>query len=402
MVHCAPGSIPSYNSQVPRYFRIAAIWLCSTAVAAHAEPTAQALLERYQCSRCHDGTGQAPAPEAKHCVHCHQSILSGTFSAPPVELARWQKNLVSLRAVPSLTAIGKRLQRKWVASFLLKPVDLRPALPATMPRLNITPREAELLSRYLVPVEAPLPPPSKEGMAAGRVLLDTLGCGTCHQFTGVAPAKPAPAAIPSKDFATALLLAPDLRYTRERFQAGALAAWLRAPTEQKPDTLMPTIAMTASQAEQLAAYLLYAPLASPTTTPVPQRLPILSRRVGFEEVNAAVFRRTCWHCHSSADYALGDGGPGNTGGFGFPPRGLNLASYPDVAAGSLDDHGERRSIFLPLSDGTPRLLAHLLARQQEEVGRTISGIRGMPLGLPALSPQQLQLVESWIAQGRPR
>ena len=402
MVHCAPGSIPSYNSQVPRYFRIAAIWLCSTAVAAHAEPTAQALLERYQCSRCHDGTGQAPAPEAKHCVHCHQSILSGTFSAPPVELARWQKNLVSLRAVPSLTAIGKRLQRKWVASFLLKPVDLRPALPATMPRLNITPREAELLSRYLVPVEAPLPPPSKEGMAAGRVLLDTLGCGACHQFTGVAPAKPAPAAIPSKDFATALLLAPDLRYTRERFQAGALAAWLRAPTEQKPDTLMPTIAMTASQAEQLAAYLLYAPLASPTTTPVPQRLPILSRRVGFEEVNAAVFRRTCWHCHSSADYALGDGGPGNTGGFGFPPRGLNLASYPDVAAGSLDDHGERRSIFLPLSDGTPRLLAHLLARQQEEVGRTISGIRGMPLGLPALSPQQLQLVESWIAQGRPR
>lgn len=402
MVHRTPGSIPSYNSWVHHYFRIAALVLCSAATAAHAEPTAQALLDHYQCSRCHNGTGQAPAPKEKHCVHCHQSILSGTFSAPPVELARWQKNLVSLRAVPSLTAIEKRLRRKWVASFLLKPVDLRPALPATMPRLNITPREAEILSRYLVPVEAPLPPPSKEGIAAGRVLLDTLGCGTCHQFTGVAPAKPAPAAIPSKDFATALLLAPDLRYTRERFQPGALAAWLRAPTEQKPDTLMPTIAMTVSQSEQLAAYLLYAPLAPPTTTPVPLRLPILSRRVGFEEVNAAVFRRTCWHCHSSADYALGDGGPGNTGGFGFRPRGLNLASYPDVAAGSLDDHGERRSVFLPLSDGTPRLLAHLLARQQEEAGKTISGIRGMPLGLPALSPQQLQLVESWIAQGRPR
>lgn len=385
-----------------RHFWIAALLLCSTAVAAHAEPTAQALLQRYQCSRCHDGTGQAPAPEEKHCVHCHQSILSGTFPAPPVELARWQKNLVSLRAVPSLTAIGKRLQQKWVASFLLRPRDLRPALPATMPRLNLSPGEAEILSRYLVPAEPPLPPPSKEGIAAGRVLLDTLGCGTCHQFTGVTPLKPAPAAIPSKDFAAALALAPDLRYTRERFQPGALAAWLHAPTTQKPDTLMPTIAMTASQAEQLAAYLLYAPLALPTPAPVPQRLPILSRRVGFEEVNTAVFRRTCWHCHSSADYALGDGGPGNTGGFGFRPRGLNLASYPDVAAGSLDDHGDRRSIFLPSADGTPRLLAHLLARQQEEVGKTVAGIRGMPLGLPALSPQQLQLVESWIAQGRPR
>ncbi len=26
-------------------------------------------------------------------------------------------------------------------------------------------------------------------------------------------------------------------------------------------------------------------------------------------------------------------------------------------------------------------------------------VRGMPLGLPSLSPEDLQLVESWIAQG---
>jgi hypothetical protein len=29
-------------------------------------------------------------------------------------------------------------------------------------------------------------------------------------------------------------------------------------------------------------------------------------------------------------------------------------------------------------------------------------VRGMPLGLPPLEPEQIQLVESWIAQGRPR
>ena len=28
-------------------------------------------------------------------------------------------------------------------------------------------------------------------------------------------------------------------------------------------------------------------------------------------------------------------------------------------------------------------------------------LRGMPLGLPSVTPEELQLVESWIAQGRP-
>lgn len=99
---------------------------------------------------------------------------------------------------------------------------------------------------------------------------------------------------------------------------------------------------------------------------------------------------------------MGDGGPGNTGGFGFADRSLNLASYSDVLSGSLDDRGQRRSIFLPLADGTPRLLAVLLARQRELAGELAPGLRGMPLGLPALSAEQVQLVESWIAQGRPQ
>jgi hypothetical protein len=63
----------------------------------------------------------------------------------------------------------------------------------------------------------------------------------------------------------------------------------------------------------------------------------------------------------------------------------------------------RRSVFAPVQDGTPRLVAHLWARHTEEAGRPVPGIRGMPLGLPALPPEDIQLVvESWIAQGRPR
>ena len=103
-----------------------------------------------------------------------------------------------------------------------------------------------------------------------------------------------------------------------------------------------------------------------------------------------------------ADYAIGDGGPGNTGGFGFKGRGFSVTTYADVASGVLDDQGNRRSVFAPLPNGTPRLLAVLLARHKELAGEQAPGLRGMPLGLPPLSAEQIQLVESWIAQGRPQ
>jgi hypothetical protein len=102
------------------------------------------------------------------------------------------------------------------------------------------------------------------------------------------------------------------------------------------------------------------------------------------------------------DFARGDGGPGNSGGFGFAPRGLDVSSYSGISAGSFDETGERRSIFAELPDGTPRIIAHLLARHAERAGTIVDGIRGMPLGLPPLPLEEIQLVDTWIAQGRPR
>lgn len=43
----------------------------------------------------------------------------------------------------------------------------------------------------------------------------------------------------------------------------------------------------------------------------------------------------------------------------------------------------------------------LLARH-DEVGGENGPVRGMPLGYDPLSLEEIQLVESWIAQGRPR
>jgi hypothetical protein len=143
------------------------------------------------------------------------------------------------------------------------------------------------------------------------------------------------------------------------------------------------------------------PLGPAPESSMPERLPTLDQRVGFDEVYQKVLSKSCVHCHGDPDFALDDGGPGFSGGFGFEPIELSFASYEAMLAGYLTPEGERRSVFEPDADGTPHLLAVLWARHREEAGHDAS-TRGMPLGFPALAPRQIQLVESWIAQGRPR
>src|SRR5262249_18709491 len=157
-------------------------------------------------------------------------------------------------------------------------------------------------------------------LAAGRALIEAKGCGGCHAFTGVA-------ALPSQpDLGTtdarrkAAELAPDLRYARDRFRPDALVPWLMAPSSFKPGTSMPTFGLTEREAREIASYLLEAPLSAIPAKPVLVRLPVLRRPVTYREVEARVFSTTCRHCHGDPDVAGGDGGPGNTGGFGFGPR----------------------------------------------------------------------------------
>jgi cytochrome c5 len=369
----------------------------------------RALVARFECNRCHDGLASGSAPLDKHCVHCHARIARGEIDAPRAAIAAWQRHVAPLTALPSLTSIGARFERRWIEEYLVDPYDLRPRLAPTMPRLAITRSEASDIAAYLAPdgdgVDAGAP---RGDASEGRVVLDTHGCGSCHTFGGVAPlrASPLPIALEAKEFANAATLAPDLRFTRDRYRRAALVRWLLSPSSIKADAMMPAIPLSESEARDAAAYLLDARLAPAPTIAMPPRLPLLARRVTFDEVNARVFKKSCWHCHSDPDLAKGDGGPGNTGGFGFPPRGLSLADYGGVAAGALGDDGIRRSVFAPSADGIPRLVAALLARQVEEAtagARMVyDGPRGMPLGLPPLRPDEIQLVETWVAQGRRR
>jgi mono/diheme cytochrome c family protein len=379
------------------------VWLTVTAPS----PDGRALSLFYECNRCHAGPALEKPARDKDCVGCHAAIEAGTFEAPRDVLAHWQERIVDLIEVPTLSGM-ERLRRDWVRGFLMRPHDLRPGLSAMMPRMPIDAAQADLLSRWLVP-ETPVADydPWFAWPSRGRRVMERKGCMTCHTMDGLTPpiAPSAVAGLDPKALARGLMLAPDLRHTRERFREDKLVDWLLDPPKMKAQTPMPKLDLTRREAEDVAAFLLETRLGPPTVKPIPERLPVLTRRVGFDEVRERVFHKVCWHCHSEADLALGDGGPGNTGGFGFGPKGLNLRDYASMTAGSLGPDGKRRSVFKKLEDGplagTPRLLAHMLARQIEEAGGEVPGILGMPLGLPSFPPEDIQLVESWIVQGRP-
>jgi mono/diheme cytochrome c family protein len=346
----------------------------------------------------------APKSE-KQCFHCHAEIEKGAFTAPSAKIeAHWKDVVADLVEAPSLTSSQKRFKRGWIKRFLLEPYDLRPHLAATMPRLAITETEARDIAAYLgAPDEAPNPSALAGADATrGRAVMEAKGCPSCHVFTGVPPLAGESVPKDLKGLASGVSLAPDFRTTRKRMSETHVLTWIKSPKAMKPDTAMPELALTDAEIKDVAAFILTTKLTPPPEQKAPERLPLLTRKVGFDEVSQKIFRRTCWHCHGEPEYSAGDGGPGNTGGFGFKPRGLSLTDYANVSSGFVDDQGERHSAFEKGKDGAPRMLAALLARQKEEAGHPEADVRGMPLGYPSLSPEDIQLLASWIDQGRPR
>jgi len=346
-----------------------------------------ALFARYECARCHGPSDGATAPEpSRDCAGCHRSIHDGTFRPWPAAAHGWQDRIHHFLQVPSLHELNQRLRRDWFVNYLQRPVDLRPYLQETMPRLAIDAEQALDLAAYLGLDEAPgatlhgNPVPGREAFFSQR-------CHDCHAFSG--------AEMPGveRDLferPASRKLAPDLAFTRQRWQPDALERWLTRANH-----------VHSAAHRDVVAYIFSAPLTSPAPRSAPRRLTILEREVRFAEVSARIFRKTCWHCHSNPEYAIGDGGPGNTGGFGFAGKGVDLSDHPAVLSGYLDANGERHSLITGGPSGVPRLLEVLLTRQIEETSGASSALRGMPLALPALAPEDIQLVETWLAQGAP-
>jgi cytochrome c2 len=369
----------------------------------------QSLVVRYECARCHDGTGQ-PAPFIDfQCKGCHERVLSGQLPFSKDRLDGWRATLRHYATTPDLTQAGRALRPSYLAAFLREPTKVRPHMEEWMPRLALSEKDASDIAAYLTASAPPSDDERPMGDAErGKSLAGSRGCFACHEFTGASRAEGA-ATIPNlsqKELGPTIVRAPDLRFVRDRFRPDALVQWIFDPSSVMKGALMPTLGLSEEDAKDLAAYLWTTKLEPLPSPPTPiARLPLLDRRVTYDEVSNQVFKKSCIHCHSDPDPKGGDAGPGSVGGLGFTARGVRLSSYAGLELGYIAKGGARESLLgeepALRQWGGSRLVAALVARHEETSARPISEVRGMPLGLPALPVEDIQLVESWVAQGAP-
>ncbi len=407
----------------------------------------RAVMEKAQCTRCHAvtdasapkdalGHGIAPIERAMNCVTCHQWILNTKGDAEAIarqrqtfpDWDRYLETIVHFRLLPDLGTLTRRVDPAFVRRFLDAPFDLRPHLDESMIPLRLSAAEKDAVVAYLTalngaaavkPAAPAATPPAKapdaQAIATGRQAFLTSGCPTCHVM-GPEPLVPGYGAAFFAAMGDQALLAPDLRFVRQRIPRATLVAFIQNPTAIDPTSRMPALGVTAERAGQIADFLLHAPLpdgAAPE--PAMSAAKPLAREVGWDEVYEEVLGLICVHCHMHPESNNGDGGAGNTGGLGFAGLQLDLETYAGVKRGLVRD-GKRVSIVDPPAPGQPPLLLAALLRRHAEAGRDVrppySGHRadargadpqrpGMPLGLPPLPPEKVRMIATWLAQGAP-
>jgi mono/diheme cytochrome c family protein len=283
---------------------------------------------------------------------------------------------------------------------------VRPALSEGMIRTGFDEYDARAISVWLASATArrwselaeqaaAIPASSRaEDIGEGRRLYQRLACHTCHAIgeqsaTGAGPPT------------------PDLTFARERLRPDVAAAFIADPASFGAETRMPRYPLTALEAARLRDYL-YSPRNDRPMPAPAAALPLLKRPVRYTEVRVQVLDRICIHCHMDPKKNGGDGGPGNTGGLGYRGAGLDLESWTGIRRGALAASGQRRSILAARPGEEPPLVARLRLRYGEHARErsgakavAVGGTPGMPLGLPPLTPEQFQLIRSWVAQGAP-
>lgn len=374
----------------------------------------KALVEKLQCSRCHAvaGVDVAAAPRAVSCSGCHAWISATKYDSVEFERQherfpywdRYVENVESFLAVPDIGA-ASRLNEEWIARYIRDPYEVRPGQYERMVRAPVTDEESRAIAAFLVASRRPLtgvaaaaaaiPVSAKPAhIAEGAALVAKLQCGRCHAI-GAA----------DRDATTG---APDLAHTRDRMAPADVAAFIANPNAFGPSDAggrlsMPDFALTAEEAARLRDYVMSFPIAPELAVAVPADLELLARPVAWEEVRAKVFGEICVHCHMTASKNEGEGGAGNTGGLGFAGKGLDLESWEGVAASTVlapRAHGEEAPIIARLRI---RAVEHARELAGPHTGNAPAkdATRGMPMALPALSPEDMQLVRSWVAQGAP-
>jgi mono/diheme cytochrome c family protein len=159
---------------------------------------------------------------------------------------------------PSLIRLKGKLDPQWVADWIRDP---RASKPATwMPQIwynsnSSTPEDAVRNEAEIKSVVAylfknseeftPIPPAPPGDIAAGRKLVETVGCLGCH----VTEEQNRTAAGPRRTFGQ------PLQGIGAKSGYPWIYDWVRDPTHYSPDTFMPNLRLTEGEAADVAAYL---------------------------------------------------------------------------------------------------------------------------------------------------
>lgn len=394
----------------------------------------QAVISHQQCTRCHEIDGLAGAGRPYDCVSCHVFLTGLTPDSPTYKslaakhgqdiIERYQRNIVHLRRVPSLTQVARRLRPAWIEGFVQAPFDVRPMLDESMLRNPITPADARTIARYFAAVadvadvraDEPAPPPAAVAparVAQGRAMFERTGCPVCHTVGNEQFASSSVATLRAT-LATSQV-APNLRFAAARLRPEVFVAWIVDPPSVWPGATMPTFGLSTADAELIRDYLVagsFAPAPAPPAEPLLAMPPPATHPVGWEEVKARVLGKVCVHCHMN-DHEK-DVGPGNLGGLGFVGRGLAMRTYEMLVRGAHSPDGKRYSVLQALpGEPWPRILDVMVRRRVENLRDLLgpfadharpdypAGALGMPMGLPAMTDEELGILRRWIDDGCP-
>ena len=161
-----------------------------------------------------------------NCVACHQSDASILMPE-----AQWRG--------PSLNGVGSRLQPAWMARWIADPQSLRAS--SHMPQIfrgKGAAQNAAHIAAFLAQQRGSVTSSGDGNVKEGGYLFRELNCIGCHQINGE-----------NSDRISLLAMG-------QKYQPGALAAYLLAPEKHHEATAMPNFSLTSQEASDLASFLL--------------------------------------------------------------------------------------------------------------------------------------------------
>jgi cbb3-type cytochrome oxidase cytochrome c subunit len=243
-------------------------------------------------------------PSQEGALAAHRQVEQGRFLAEELACARCHlpsatnrgaRGLLS-RKGPDLSRVGARVRQGWLERWLLAPRKVHPwtAMPDLFGDDEMGRTEAHAVARYLASLGGPLrekrepsPPRVEQARTRGKALFVSAGCVACHGAYGEKGKKDRPFS----------LFTPSVIYPLaplgDKTTPGPLADYLRDPLAVAPAGRMPSLLLSAREAEDLAEFLCQAtdPAPKPPREPGSAAMLATFRRLGPRPAEVFEFRK---------------------------------------------------------------------------------------------------------------